>query len=280
MSDRRPLRIAVAALSCAALLSIAACALAPAAADAPSAMTDPRERGRFLERELRLASGVRHRYQVFVPSRQAGGERPPAILFLHGSGERGDDNQRQLAVGLAPHLRSVQDRFPALVVFPQSPADASWTGDTARMALAALDAAMAEFGADPERVALTGLSRGGYGVYELALIQPGRFAALVPVCGGLTAPPSIPDLYVRDVAAAADPYADAARRLKDTPIWIFHGALDAAVPVAQSRDLAAALERAHARDARYTEFPQAEHNAWDAAYATPALWTWMFAQRR
>ncbi|MEH6415717.1 prolyl oligopeptidase family serine peptidase [Pseudomonas sp. CGJS7] len=276
----RPLHALFATLLLASIATLSACAGTPtASAPSSAAMTDSRQHGRFLERELTAADGARHRYQVFVPARSAGGEHPPVVLFLHGSGERGDDNRRQLAVGLAPHIRTIPDQFPAIAVFPQSPADASWTGDTARMALAALDAATREFAGDPKRIALTGLSRGGYGVYELALMQPGRFAALVPVCGGITAPAAIGDLYVRDVKPGGDAFDDAAARLKHTPVWIFHGDRDDAVPVTQSRDMAAALKRAGARDARYTEFAGVGHDSWDRAYATPELWSWVFAQR-
>lgn len=237
-----------------------------------------REHGAFVERSLDL-DGKTYRYQVFVPARAAGGRHPPALLFLHGSGERGDDNQRQLAVGLAPHIRRVQDEFPAIAVFPQSPADESWTDGTARMALAALDAAMREFDGDPDRVALTGLSRGGYGVYELALLQPDRFAALVPICGGVTAPGALGDLYVRGVATDDDPFAIAAQRLHRLPTWIFHGDRDESVPVQQSRRMAEALKQAGG-DVRYTEFAGVAHNAWDPAYASDALWSWLWRQRR
>lgn len=237
-----------------------------------------REHGAFVERSLEL-DGKTYRYQVFVPARAAGGRHPPVLLFLHGSGERGDDNQRQLAVGLAPHIRRAQDEFPAIAVFPQSPADASWTDGTARMALAALDAAMREFDGDPDRVALTGLSRGGYGVYELALMQPDRFAALVPICGGVTAPGAGGDLYVRGVATDDDPFAIAAQRLHRVPTWIFHGDRDASVPVEQSRRMAEALKQAGG-DVRYTEFAGTDHNAWDPAYASEELWPWLWRQRR
>ncbi|RDZ29398.1 prolyl oligopeptidase family serine peptidase [Lysobacter silvisoli] len=237
-----------------------------------------RQHGAFVARSLSV-DGREYRYQVFVPSRAAGGAHPPVVLFLHGSGERGDDNQRQVAVGLGPWIGRHVDEFPAIAVFPQSPADRSWTDSTARMALAALDAAIGEFGGDPERVALTGLSRGGYGVYELAMMQPDRFAALVPICGGITAPEQIADLYVHEVATAEVPFAIAAQRLQRIPVWIFHGALDEAVPVQQSRLMAQALRQAGG-DVRYTEFAEAGHNAWDPAYATAELWPWLWRQRR
>lgn len=233
--------------------------------------------GRFEPRTLEL-EGVAHRYQVFVPG-DAVGAHPPVILFLHGTGERGSDGDKPVRVGLGPHVRAHAADFPAIVVFAQAPDDRDWNGDTARLALAELDAATVEFHGDRDRTYLTGLSMGGYGTWELALMQPQRFAALVPICGALLPPDDERSLFVTPLAGAADPYAMLAQRLRHVPIWIFHGAKDDLVPPQDDRRTFAALQAAGA-DVRYTEFPDANHNAWDAAYAEPALWTWLFAQRR
>lgn len=236
--------------------------------------------GVFVRRALRI-NGRRHLYQVFVPSGTV--RRPlPVVLFLHGSGERGDDGDRQTQSGLGPYLRAHAAAFPALVVFPQSPEGDSWEGETATMALAMLDAASAEFNGDPRRTTLTGMSRGGYGTWSLALRAPARFAALVPICGGITPPGTrleLADLYVQSMRSADDPFAEAARRLRDIPSWVFHGARDDLVPPEQSRRIVAALQHEGA-DTRYTEFADANHNSWDAAYATEAMWLWLFAQQR
>ena len=235
------------------------------------------EHGEFVAREVTV-DGRTHRYQVFVPARAAAPGKAPVILFLHGSGERGDDNARQVAVGLGPYLRAHAGDFPAIVVFPQAPEGGEWS-QVADVAFAQLDAATREFGGDPDRTTLTGLSMGGFGAWDYALRQPGRFAALVPVCGGLVIPRR-PSMDVAAVAGAADPYAAAAARLRGIPAWIFHGAKDDLVAPEYSRRMEAALRAAGARDARYTEFPDANHNSWDPAYATPELWSWLFAQRR
>jgi len=232
----------------------------------------------FLAREI-VVAGTTHRYRVFVPSHRTGSEKPPVVLFLHGSGERGSDGVKPTQSGLGPYVRAHADTFPAIVVFPQVPENQEWS-DNATLAFAALDAATREFGGDPDRTYLTGLSMGGYGTWELALLQPARFAALVPICGGITRPRDRPSLEVRTVSGASDPFAETARRLRDKPIWIFHGAKDDIVPPDESRHMAAALKSAGAADARYTEFPDANHNSWDPAYATPELWTWLFAQKR
>ncbi len=249
-------------------LLVSACATSPA----PST-------GAFVQRTLEL-DGRSHAYRVFVPAAGHRRGEPPVILFLHGSGERGDDGDKPTRVGLGPYLRQHASDFPALVVFPQAAEGTEWS-DGAPIALAALEAATREFGGDRARTYLTGISMGGYGTWELALAEPGRFAALVPVCGGMTPPyPGRPTLRVYAVAGAADPYAATAQRLSAIPTWIFHGARDDLVRPEQSRRMYAALQAAGAPDVRYTEFPDANHNSWDPAYATPALWAWLFAQRR
>ncbi len=233
--------------------------------------------GTFVERAITVG-GERQRYQVFVPARR-GRAASPVIVFLHGSGERGSDNQAQVRVGIGAYVRRHMADFPAIVVFPQAPENTEWN-QNADMVFAQLDAATREFGGDTRRTYLSGLSMGGFGTWDFALRAPTRFAALVPVCGGLVAP-GRPSMSVAGVAGDADPYADVARRLKDVPAWIFHGAKDDLVPPDYSRRMHAALQAAAAKDVRYTEFPEANHNSWDPAYLeTPELWTWLFAQRR
>jgi predicted peptidase len=235
--------------------------------------------GFFVPREVAV-DGATHGYQVFVPAKNAGGKHPPVILFLHGSGERGSDNLAQLNAGIGPYLRKHADDFPAIVVLPQVPEGGAWMGENNRVALAALDAATREFGGDAKRTYLTGLSMGGYGVWEIATSQPQRFAALAPICGALQPPPisEFAQLRVTRVVDAANPYAALAERMKHTPIWIFHGAKDDVVPPDDDRKTYAALQAAGG-NAHYTEFADANHNAWDPAYNTPEFWQWLFAQK-
>jgi predicted peptidase len=261
--SRLPRHLAVLALSL-----VAACSVAPTRDDT----------GRFVQRDF-VMDGATHRYQGFVPSRAAGGRHPPVILFLHGSGERGNDGAKPVAVGIGTYVRAHLADFPAIVVFPQAPENSEWSGASARLALGTLDAASHEFHADARRTYLTGLSMGGYGTWELALLQPGRFAALVPISGAIRPPNDERALFVTPVASEADPYAALASRLRTMPIWIFHGAKDDVVPLEDDRRTAAAL-KAIGNDVRYTELPEANHNAWDPAYAMPELWAWLFAQHR
>lgn len=240
----------------------------------------PPDAGAIVSRTLEHEGRIR-RYAVFVPAgaRAPASEPLPVVLFLHGSGERGDDGMAQTTAGLGPWLKRNADTFPALVVMPQVAGEEEWIGSNARMALAALEAASAEFGGDRTRTYLTGMSMGGYGTWEVALMAPGRFAALVPVCAGVLAPRAVrPTLYVTPVAGAADPHAELVARLRHVPVWMFHGARDEVVRPDDARRVHE-LSQATGAGFRYTEYPAGGHNAWDATYADPRMWEWLFAQR-
>ena len=234
--------------------------------------------GEFVKRTV-VVQGQTYRYQLFVPKRQTARKPTPVVLFLHGSGERGSDGDKQLLAGLGPYVKAHANDFPAIVVFPQAPENEEWMGKNVDMALAALDAATSEFNGDAKRTYLTGLSMGGYGTWETAIKAPARFAALVPICGGLLAPNDYRALYVSEVVDADDPYSALATRMKHLPIWIFHGGKDDVVLPGDDRQTFAALKAAGA-DVQYTEFPDAGHNSWDATYNHQPMWTWLFAQRK
>src|SRR5262245_4133231 len=108
----------------------------------------------FLDRTVAVA-GQAYRYQVYVPADYVSKPSWPAILFLHGAGERGSDGLLQTNVGLAPAIRQNPSRYPAIVIFPQVPRDSLWVGTPADMAVAALQQTMKEFHVDPKRVYLT-----------------------------------------------------------------------------------------------------------------------------
>ena len=234
----------------------------------------PQETG-FLDRSVEIA-GLTYPYQVYVPRAYDPGKRWPVILFLHGSGERGSDGMHQTAVGIGSAIRWHPARYPAIVVMPQAPADSSWQGAPAEAALAALSATEAELGTDPDRVYLTGLSLGGNGTWYLAYHHPDRFAAVVPVCGWVDRGGT---LAVGPDEGAGTRFDRVAERLARLPIWIWHGEMDDAVPVEESRSMAAALEAAGA-DVRFTELLGLGHNAWDAAYGSEAMTEWLFQQVR
>ena len=224
----------------------------------------PVERG-FVDRIYRDSTG-QHKYVVFVPHVYTPEKEWPIILFLHGAGERGADGKRQVEVGLGKAIRSREQSFPFVVVFPQCEDREGrpvrgWLADSpdGKRALAILAEVEKTYRTDKSRVYLTGLSMGGFGTWSHAAADPARWAAVVPICGG------------------GDPaWAPMIARL---PVWCFHGDADKGVPVTQSQKMIAALKEAGA-DPKYTEFPGVGHNSWDPAYATDELYAWLLAQRR
>jgi len=232
----------------------------------------------FLDRRVTIA-GHSYGYQVFVPVAYTPSRRWPVILFLHGGGERGVDGLLQTQVGLGAAVRQNPARFPAIIVFPQAPPESLWTGVAGQAAIAALDRTTQELRTDPSRVYLTGMSIGGNGAWYLAYRYPSRFAALIPVCGWVTHFGEWTGYAPVTPADSGSPLEALARQLRHLPIWIVHGEVDPVVPVEQSRRAAAALKAAGA-PVRYLELPGTAHDAWDAAYGSPMLLTWLFSQRR
>ena len=233
----------------------------------------------FLDRKVSV-SGTSYRYQVYVPADFRSKKSWPIILFLHGAGERGSDGLRQTDVGIGHAIRLDASRFPFIVVLPQCGKGKIWgESDMQALALATLDAAIKEFHCDRKHVYLTGISMGGFGTWELAARNPGRFAALVPICSGVQPQKDWPQLRVTliDDPKITDPFAEVARRIGKTPVWMFHGDADPSVPVEQSRRMAEVLKAAGA-DFKYNEYPGVDHNSWDKAYAEPDLVPWLLSK--
>lgn len=222
-------------------------------------------------------TGERLPYRLFVPEKVHQDQKLPLILFLHGAGERGDDNARQLVH--AQVLRFISDevraKHPCFLVAPQCPAGMKWSDVDwskrvppalpekpslpMRLTMELLESLQKEFRIDPDRLYVTGLSMGGYGSFDLAMRWPDRIAAAMPICGG------------GDTSRA--------KQVAQIAFWIFHGAADAVVPVSLSRQMVDALKAAGAT-VRYTEYPGVGHNSWSKAYEEPELVEWLFAQRR
>ncbi len=207
----------------------------------------------------------------------------PVILFLHGSEERGDDNVHQLSAGLGPALEQFGERYKCIIVFPQCRFAHEWYGDMELQALAALENSIREFHGDRRRIYLTGMSIGGTGTWYMARHRR-LFAAAVPVCGEIARNPDEPFPVepppdIARIVGAADPYTVLAEAIRTTPVWVFHGAADAVVPVMQSRRMVAALQRNGGR-VKYTEYPGVGHNSWDLAYADANMIRWLLLQRR
>jgi predicted peptidase len=201
------------------------------------------------------------RYLLWLPANAS--QPAPLILFLHGSGERGDDLGLVMREGLPASDALHSPDFPFVVAAPQCSLESDWEleGDAL---LALLDDLEARLPIDRQRIYLTGLSMGGRGAWHLAARAASRFAALVPICG-------------RRPAWLCQP--DRAARLRDLPTWIFHGARDPVVPISESEAMADTL-RSCGADVRLTIDPEAGHDSWTAAYATPELYTWLLSHQR
>ena len=238
----------------------------------PRALAHRQDTG-FLNRTISV-DGAPYPYVVYLPVDWSHKQKWPVILFLHGSGERGSDGLDQTQIGLPNALRSHPERWPFVVVMPQLPySHHHWTDpNMMTMAMGALNAEVKEFHGDTQRLYLTGLSLGGYGVWEIAKNYPGRFAAIAPVSGGIFWSYAPSRWREQDLAQA---YVNAIGR---TPVWIFHGTDDSVVAPAQARIMFKALNEAGG-DVRLWEYAKYHHNAWDKAYGDPQLPQWFLAHR-
>lgn len=221
--------------------------------------------------------GKTYRYEVFVPPPWTPKRKWPVILFLHGAGHRGEYAPNETESLLGKRFTGYQQQSAAIVVFPRCRTDAWWSDpEMEAMTLAALDQATKEWKGDEQRVYLTGLSMGGYGTWFLAAKYPKKFAAIVPVCGGIRTPTTI---AIPPVSTAADPFTDVAKKIGKTPVWVFHGAADDTISVTESQMMVVAL-RIAGGDVRYTEYPGVGHNSWDRAYAEPDFFPWLLGHRK
>ena len=221
-------------------------------------------------------------YRILFPERYDHGKRYPLVLFLHGAGERGKDNELQLTHGASLFLKDENRKgFPAFVVFPQCPQDAWWAAvdldvnhtpialdfDYSRKITAVLKSAVEltqmlikKERVDSKRIYIVGLSMGGMGTFEAVFRYPGLFAAAIPICGG-------------GDSKAYD------KRVAKIPFWIFHGAQDDVVDVKYSREMYARLRELKA-EVKYTEYPGIQHESWPYAFAEPQFLPWLFSKKR
>ena len=224
-------------------------------------LTGPESRDERWQHELKRRTGNLTPLQYFVrmPAGADGGEpkKWPTIIYLHGAGDRGWDVAELAFSPIVKYAKGRTD-FPFILIAPRCPA-ADWWPRLVPELEDFLDEIVAKYPIDTERIYLTGLSMGGYGSWRLAAEHPERFAAVVPICGG------------------GDPqYVE---RIRDLPIWDFHGAKDRTVPIEQSYEMVEALRKVHGR-VHFTVYAEAGHNCWDQAYNTDQLYSWMLRQSR
>ncbi len=255
MNTQHPCTIVVMAITLAAFMFAAGCqapqraTLTPEQKMSPSSMT-----AQSFTRET--TQTLSYNYWLYLPPGYSEKESWPLVLFLHGAGERGSDLNRVKIHGPAKLAAGGRD-FPFILVAPQCPDEAWWDHATLT---ALLDEVGDRYAVDRRRVYLTGLSMGGYGTWDLATRQPERFAAIAPICGGGVA-------YL------------AARRLKEVPTWVFHGAKDQVVPISESERMVEALKGAGA-NVRFTVYPEAGHDSWTETYNNPEFYEWLLSHRR
>ncbi|WP_414585645.1 prolyl oligopeptidase family serine peptidase [Scytonema sp. PCC 10023] len=198
-----------------------------------------------------------YNYLLFLPkSYEAQEFRLPMILFLHGAGERGSNLEDVKRNGIARIVEEQPD-FPFIAVSPQCPPGERWS---VNLLSALLDDVIAQYHVSLDRVYLTGLSMGGYGTWHLAADQPDRFAAIAPICGG------------------GNPQE--AYRLKNLPVWAFHGKRDRIVPLRESEKMVQALKNCGANNVKFTVYPEADHDSWTQTYNNPMLYDWFLQHQR
>jgi dienelactone hydrolase len=240
----------------------------------PALHLPPQETG-FLNRRVEV-EGTSYRFQVYLPEdwRRDDGKLWPIILFLHGRGERGSEGMWQTQIGLPQEVRDHPERWPFVLVMPQCPLPDHWTdAKMLAMAMAALDQESTEFHGDPDRTYLTGLSLGGYGVWELARQYPRRWAAIAIAAGGIFWSYE-PERWQQSAVLPAE-YA---QTVKSIPIWLFHGGDDDVVPLREDELMFDALKSAGGQ-VRFWVYQGLSHDCWTRAYNEPELPRWLLARR-
>ncbi len=240
----------------------------------------PQDSTMYQEKIFEIDAGTMP-YRLLLPKDYDEEKDYPLILFLHGSGERGDDNEVQLVHGSSLFLKDeVREKYSAIVVFPQCAANSSWAitdvsgqwGDrkfvffedaepTKDMQLleGLLKHLKRKYPVDKDRMYVGGLSMGGMGTFELVNRNPKMFAAAFPICGG------------------ANP--DIAKRLKNVCWWVFHGEADNVVPPKYSTQMVDAMQQAGA-EVKYSLYPDVGHDSWNNAFAEPDLLSWLFSKSK
>lgn len=237
----------------------------------------------FEARTFKSAGGEELLYQELDPVARAKGGKYPLVIFLHGAGERGNDNKAQLTHGSGVFLNpSNAEKYPAYVVFPQCPEGTTWAYDAgskpewstlpqnlpADNPESTMSKLLIEFIRDfiashpdinTKRIYISGLSMGGIGTFDIVSRHPDLFAAAVPICGCVNP---------AKLSAA-----------KDVSWSIYHGEKDSVVPTSGSREAYKALSAAGAK-VRYKEFAGCDHGSWNPAFNEADFLDWIFKQHK
>jgi predicted peptidase len=223
------------------------------------------------------AAGDSMPYRLFLPKGYDAKKKYPLVLVLHGAGQRGNDNRKQLASYAAGWIDdSVQNRHPSILVIPQCPTGKQWVNTPwgngsysfskvpistpMKLAKEILDQVLREKSVDKSRIYVMGASMGGYGAWNFMMHYPKLVAAAVPVCGG------------------GDPAM--AETIKHIPIWVFHGDIDDIVPPSGSQDMVDAITKAGGTKIKLTMYPGVRHESFTKSWREPALVEWLFSQSK
>lgn len=215
-------------------------------------------------------------YRMLTPEKEEPGEKYPLVIFLHGYGERGDDNEAQLLYGASQFSNPEnREKYPAYVIFPQCN-DKFWTAKidytlfmpgcavpqesaAERSVMQLIDSVISTHPVDTDRIYISGISMGAVAAYDLVCRYPDRFAAAVPICGGIN--------------------PDRLKAAGKVSFRIFHGSDDEQVPSICGREAYKTLKAAGS-NVEYIEFPGMGHDCWNMAFNTPDFLPWLFAQSR
>lgn len=221
------------------------------------------------------SDGQKVPYRLMKPEKIEKDKSYPLILFLHGGGENGSDNDLHLYIGAADFAKPEnREKHPCFALFPQCPAGSHWiqrdrrsrlvgkndkTSDPLDLAFVLVEKLMTELPIDKDRIYVTGLCTGGVGTWTAIQRRPDFFAAAIPICGG------------------GD--TNQAEKLKNIPLWAFHGDQDKVVPVEDTKKTIAALIKVGGKP-KMTIYPGVGHNSWSATYGNPEVLNWLFDQKK
>ena len=211
----------------------------------------------YTEHQWKSDTHFQFRYLQYLPNDYDERKKYPLVLFLHGAGERGDDLEPVAKHGFMKHIKEGKE-YPFICIAPQCPFEKYW-GCFTESLLAFLDDICKTLSVDLDRVYLTGLSMGGTGTWMLAMAAPEKFAAIAPVCGS--------GIYW---------YGEV---LAHTPIMMYHGDCDEAVPIQDSVEMLRSVNRCGGK-AELKILYGTRHNAWDTAYAGDELASWLLRHTR
>ena len=231
----------------------------------------------FRAEEFIQEDGYKLLYRLYIPADYDETKAYPLVLFMHGAGERGDDNISQLRIGIMEMFKYPDSPIHnCIIVAPQCPKDKKWVGvqwpkciysveeleQTKEIdaVLALLADVQTRYHIDSDRIHVTGISMGGYATWDLITRHGDLFASAVPLCGGC------------DVSKAA--------ALAKIPIWTFHGALDDTVLPTGTRAMAEAIIREGGTKFRYTELSDKSHNIWTDVYSIEEMPKWLLSHKR